>query len=93
MKKDDLKLVKEFLDANKIDVLNTRVFLENGRYVVTVGSIDTSKSRKGIQFKGKTFDLEYGEFADYLKLTVENLQKAIPYAGNQREKDMINWYI
>lgn len=82
MKKADLKLVKEFLDSQNIDVLNTRAFLENGRYVITVGSIDTSKSRKGIQFKNKTFDIEYGEFADYLKLTVENLEKAIPYAAN-----------
>lgn len=48
MLKGDLKLVKEFLDQNEIDVLNTRVFMENGRYVVTVGSIDTSKSKKGI---------------------------------------------
>ena len=82
MNKADLKLVKEFLDANKIDVQNTRVFLENGRYVITVGSIDTTKSRKGIQFKGKIFDIEYGEFAEYLKLTVQNLEKAIPYAAN-----------
>jgi hypothetical protein len=48
MRKEDLNLVKEFLDEQKIDVLNTRVFLENGRYIVTVGSIDTSKSKKGI---------------------------------------------
>lgn len=82
MRKEDLNLVKEFLDEQKIDVLNTRVFLENGRYIVTVGSIDTSKSKKGIQFKGKIFDLEYGEFSEYLKMVVENLGKAIPYAAN-----------
>jgi len=56
--------------------------MENGRYVVTVGSIDTSKSKKGIEFKGKIFDLQYGEFSEYLKMVVDNLEKAIPYAAN-----------
>jgi len=86
MVKDDLKLVKEFLEANKIDILNTRAFKENDKFVITVGSIDTSKSKKNINFKGKVFDVEYGEFSEYLKLVNSNLEKAIPYAANDREK-------
>jgi len=56
MNKDDLKLVKEFTDANKIDLLNTRAFKKDeNNYIVTVGSIDESKSKQNVTFKGKLF--------------------------------------
>ena len=50
MTKEDLALVKAFLDEQKIDVLNTRAFKEGDKYVVTVGSIKTDGTRKGIDF-------------------------------------------
>jgi len=83
MTKEDLKLVKEFLDDQKIDVLNTRAFKkDSSNFIVSVGSIDNSKSKKDIQFKGKTFSVEYGEFAEYLKEVNKYLQEALPYAAN-----------
>ena len=44
-------------------------------------------------FKGKKFDLEYGEFSSYLKGVVSNLQEAKKYARNDFEKQMIDNYI
>lgn len=93
MAKDDFKIVKDFLDTNKIDVLNTRVFKENGKYIITVGSIDTSKSKKNVNFKEKVFDIEYGEFSGYLQMVVDNLEKAISFAANENEKEMLRQYI
>lgn len=51
MTKADLALVKGFLDEHKIDVLNTRAFKQDdGKFVITVGSIDTSASKSGVEF-------------------------------------------
>jgi hypothetical protein len=81
-----LKLIKEFLVAQKVDILNTRAFKESGKYIITVGSIETKNSKKNIEFKGKKFDLEYGEFSEYLKDVNANLLKAREYAKNDFEK-------
>ena len=67
MTKDDLQLVKEFLVDQDIDILSTRVFKRDDVFVVTVGSVDTAKSKDEIEFKEKKFKLEYGEFAPYLE--------------------------
>lgn len=39
MNKTDLGIVRDFLNDQKIDILNTRAFKEDGSYVVTIGSI------------------------------------------------------
>ena len=67
MTKQDLALVKEFLDEQKIDVLTTRAFKEDGKYVVTVGSATKNGSKSGVDFKGSKFDIRYGEFSPYLE--------------------------
>lgn len=41
MNKTDLGIVRDFLNDQKIDILNTRAFKEDGSYVVTIGSIST----------------------------------------------------
>lgn len=61
--------------------------------MITVGSIDTKKSKKDIEFQGKKFDLEYGEFKDYLKEMNQYLVEAKKYAANDHEENMINNYI
>ena len=84
MTKQDLAVVKQFLAAEKIDVLNTRVFKEeaSGKFVLTVGSIDKSRSRKNIDFNGHKFDVNYGEFAVYLEECNYYLEKALNYVEN-----------
>lgn len=53
--------------------MNTRAFKEGDKYIVTIGSIETKNSKKNIDFKGKKFDIEYGEFGEYLKDVTANL--------------------
>jgi len=93
MTKDDLKLVKEFLDSEKVDVLNTRAFKENGKFIVTVGSIKTDLTKKDIEFKGQKFDLVYGEFSAYLKECNNYLKEALKYVANDAQKLMVEKYI
>ena len=73
LNKEELKLIKEFLENQKVDILNTRAFKEGDKYIITVGSIETKNSKKNILYKGKKFDIEYGEFAEYLKEVTANL--------------------
>lgn len=94
MKKEDLNLVKEFLDFEEIDVLNTRAFKDdNGKITITVGSIDSSKSKYNVKFKNHNFDIAYGEFAPYLKELNMYLGKAIKYADNENQVNMLKNYM
>jgi hypothetical protein len=52
MTKEDLILIKEFLMDQKIDILTTRAFKEDGKIIITVGSISKDGSKTDIEFKG-----------------------------------------
>ena len=67
MTKEDLAKVDKFAASQNIDVLNTRAFKQGDKYILTVGSIDKTKSQTDIEFEGNKFDISYGEFNPYLK--------------------------
>lgn len=73
--------------------MNTRAFKKGNSFTVTVGSIDSQKSQKNIPFKGHTYNVEYGEFSQYLKEVNSYLQKATEYSANEIEKNMLLKYI
>ena len=94
MNKNDLILVKDFLDAQNVSVLNTRAFKpKDHHFIITVGSVDQAASKKNVQFKNATFDLQYGEFGNYLKEVNKNLAEAKKYAANEHQEKMIDLYI
>jgi len=39
MTKEDLKIIDAFAASKNIDILNTRAFKKDGKYILTVGSI------------------------------------------------------
>jgi len=80
--KDDLNLVKEFLIHEKIDVLNTRAWKKDGKFTITVGSIKTTGNKSGIEFKGSTFDVVYGEFGPYVEECNNYMREALKYVAN-----------
>jgi dipeptidyl-peptidase III len=82
MTSEDLKLVKEVLMSEKVDILNTRAFKkDNGEIVITVGSIE--QSTRKVEFAGHTFEIKFGEFASYLKDINYYLERALPYCANE----------
>lgn len=94
MDKKDLKLVQEFLQTKDISPLNTRAFKTNStNFIISIGSIDTSKNQQGLAFSNHTFELRYGEFAEYLKDVNYFLEKALPFAANEHETKMVELYI
>jgi len=46
----DLELVNQFLVSQSVDVLNTRAFKKESKFVITVGSISTEGTKLGIEF-------------------------------------------
>ena len=94
MDREDLKIVKEFMDSEGIDVLNTRAFKSAPKhYQITIGSISHEKTMKNIPYKGMLFDLEYGEFSSYLQEVVKYLRRAVKYSANDHERQMLEKYI
>lgn len=63
--------------------MNTRTFKENGKFIITVGSISKELTRRDIEYKGHKFDLEFGEFAGYLEEVNFYLGEALKYAANE----------
>lgn len=88
----DLDLVREFLADKKINPLNTRAFKKaDGSYEITIGSIEKGTTEH--TFKDKSFRVVKGEFAPYLSEMNHYLEKAIPYAANEHQKQMLELYI
>lgn len=101
MNKDDLKFVGEFLTQYKgadgkveVNVLNTRAFKKtDGTYVITVGSIETSKTKLGVEHQGHKFDIVYGEFAPYVKECNNYMKEVLKYSANEVQENMVKKYI
>jgi len=92
MTKEDLKLVSEVCQKEKVDILNTRAFkLENGTIKITVGSIE--KHSRNLEHAGHSFEIEFGEFSEYLKDMNFYLEQALKYCANDNQREMISHYI
>ena len=61
--------------------------------MITIGSIDTHKSKDNISFEGKLFQLEYGEFKAYLEESQAYLKEALKYVENDTQLRMVKKYI
>lgn len=83
---EDLAVVKEFLVDQKLFIENTRAFKEGEKLIVTVGSINADRSQQDIDFKGRKFDLVFGEFAPYMKECNLYLKEAVKYCSNDNQK-------
>lgn len=83
MTKADLALVDKFAAAQGIDILNTRAFKKEGKYILTVGSAKVES--KAVDFEGSTFEIKHGEFAPYMEETVMYLKEALKYVANENQ--------
>ena len=98
MTQADLNLTQEFLlspeaVAKGLDILNTRTFKKGeDQFLLTVGSISTEQNCT-MEFQGKTFEVQFGEFASYLSEMNSYLQKALPYVANDTQRTMLEKYI
>ena len=92
---EELDMMNRFLASRKQSPLNTRSFKkeENGKtiYEITVGSTEHEVTEH--EFEGKTLRIVKGEFSEYLKGVVDNLEKALPFARSELQANMLKDYI
>ena len=81
MTKEDLTLTQEFLlspeaVAKGLDILNTRTFKKaDNQFLLTVGSVTSENFT--LEFKGSSFEVQFGEFSSYLTEMNQYLQQAL----------------
>lgn len=102
MKKSDLQLVSQFAESRNLSLLNTRAFKvqefdaitgQKAHFIISVGSVDSNLTQRNVTFKNAVFDLEYGDFAEFLGEANNELAKVLKWVANPHEAKMINHYI
>lgn len=91
--KDEIKELSEFTAILNLSELNTRVIKTGEKeFSILVASANTSKPETRI-YKENKIKIVYGDFAPFLRRTANYLIKALPYAGNLNQKNMLKSYI
>jgi len=92
--KDEIILVDEFLQNEiKISPLNTRIGkINENEYAVLIASSNKLEN-KSHEYKGKKINIVYGDYSLILEKISSYFEKALAYAANENQKDMIKLYI
>ena len=91
----EIDLVQKFLESRNISAYNTRLFKDTqntSNFVVRLASAEVKPSET-YQYEGKTIRIEYGDYQQEMAKIVEALEHALPYAGNDNQKHMLEKYI
>lgn len=92
--KGDIELVQQFLEKEKINPLNTRLFKdEKNNFQLVIAAAEE-------EFASKTFDLENGskiqvswtDFQQPMKKIAQAIKDAIPFVANENQKSMLENY-
>jgi dipeptidyl-peptidase-3 len=94
--KKDIEFVQAFLDQKNISTLNTRMFKsEKGgktHFRVVIASSDI-KEGELFEHEGHVIRIQYGDFSEAMKKIAENMKKAIPFAANEHQANMLKSYV
>ena len=90
----DIEFVQKVLDKHNISTVNTRLFkLSDNHYQVRIAGAEQSHVST-IEVDGRKIDVEKGDYSpSYFHQINENLQKALKYAANDNQKNMVQAYI
>ncbi|XP_076667376.1 dipeptidyl peptidase 3 [Andrena cerasifolii] len=102
--KNDADLVTEFMQEKGLESYNARCFKTVNKavggmdtYEIRLASVKTDSDPKITLseevFKNAKFKITRGDYGKLLVPVVDNLQKAIKYAANETQKNMLNKYI
>jgi dipeptidyl-peptidase-3 len=94
MTKDDIKLVQQFLEKEKISPLNTRLFKEeSGNFKLLVAAAEEKVDAKTYSLEnGSSIEVRYNDFAPYMKKIAQAIRDATPFTANQIQKEMLEAY-
>ena len=92
---EDLKFFQRAYLHKKMSEINTRSFKQvsenKTKYVISVASIEQRSEQ--FELEGKTVEIQYGDYSEYLSKVNQNLALAAKAARSQLQKDMITDYI
>lgn len=91
---DDIKLVQEFLEKERVDPLNTRLFKdENGDFKLVVAAAQEEFEEKSHALdNGSKITISFTDFQQPLKKVAQAIHDAIPYTANETQKNMLESY-
>ncbi|KAI8976276.1 dipeptidyl peptidase III [Pilobolus umbonatus] len=89
--KHDIQLVQTFLEKNKIDPLNTRLFKHPQGYELKVASAEASH-RTLMMENGQSLIITYGDFQPCMKKITQAMEDALPFVANDTQKQMLIAY-
>lgn len=91
--KEEIDIVQRFVEEKKLSAYNTRL-TKSEQEVLTLRIASAElKPQAKIQFEGRQIILEYGDHAIEMRHIADELKQAIPHAGNDHQKKMLEKYV
>lgn len=91
--KKDMEIAQEVLDDLKIEGYNTRLFhVAENQLEIRLACVEKGE-RQVVEHKGYTVKIIAGDHSQYMARVVENLKKALEYAADENQKEMIAFYV
>lgn len=90
---EDIILVQAFLEKEKIDPLNTRLFKHDGQYQLVVAAAEEQIPTKTYTLEnGSAIQVSYTDFQESMKKVAQAIHDAIPFTANETQKEMLEAY-
>lgn len=91
---EDIKIVQDFLEKEKIDPLNTRLFKdENGDFTLHIAAAEQASASNIYDLpNGKKIQVSYDDFQPYMSKIAQAIHDALPYTANETQKSMLEAY-
>lgn len=92
--KQDILLVQSFLEKEKIDPLNTRLFKdEKNQFKLVVAAAEEEIASKSYTLEnGSSIQVSYTDFKQPMKKIAQAISDAIPFVANDTQKSMLEAY-
>lgn len=92
--KSDILLVQGFLEKEKIDPLNTRLFKDDkNQFKLVIASAEEQKPAKTYSLEnGSNITVSYTDFQASMKKVAQAISDAIPFVANDTQKNMLESY-
>ncbi|KAI8973368.1 dipeptidyl peptidase III [Mycotypha africana] len=93
--KEDIKLVEEFLQKEKISPLNTRLFKDTNTNDFTLAVATAKSDLPSNAYKlrnGQSIKVSYGDHQLCMEKVAAAIKSAIPFAANENQKKMLEEY-
>ncbi|KAF0973055.1 hypothetical protein FDP41_008719 [Naegleria fowleri] len=89
----EAELVKTFMEQQQIHIEHTRLFKTGDKKFELKTASATVKELTTHTFQDLTITITYGDFSKQLANIRDNLGKALPFAANEHQKEMLRKYI